>query len=113
MGSYRRCPVPPLQFPAVSNAEPDDPFPWIGTIYFAPETRLKLAERNRPTPAQVEDAVARGAHDGLRWHTHEVYGRRLVATGRDDQGRMIVYLRPANDLDDGTWECMTAWRLDG
>jgi len=41
-----------------------------------------------------------------------MYGERLVVTGTTDEtGPMIVYLRPI-DPSDGTWECLTAWRLN-
>jgi hypothetical protein len=40
-----------------------------------------------------------------------MYGERLVVTGTDETGPLIAYLRPV-DESDGTWECLTAWRLD-
>ena len=84
---------------------------WIGHIVFHPAVEAKLRTKHRVTPGQVREAVAYGAADSLTWHTHPVYGERLIATGSDQQGPMIVYLRPI-DRTDGTWECLTARRWD-
>ncbi|MDZ7731789.1 MAG: hypothetical protein U5R31_00575 [Acidimicrobiia bacterium] len=84
---------------------------WIGDIYWDPEVEAKLRQKHQLTPAQVFDAVGLGAQEQESWHTDERYGERLLAIGSDDQGRMIVYLRPGLDEGSGQWDGLTAWRL--
>ena len=86
--------------------------PWIGFVVVADEIEAKLRIDHFLTPAQIRQAVCWGAHDLAAWEDHPVYGLRLVVTGRTDEtGPLIVYLRPVDETD-GTWECLTAWRLD-
>jgi hypothetical protein len=82
---------------------------WIGEIRFSPAVQRKLQTKHDLTPDQVRSAVAAGAHDWAVWHTHPIYGRRLILGGSDADGPMVVYLRPL-DRRDGLWECLTAWR---
>lgn len=85
---------------------------WIGSVLFDPEVSAKLRSKHNLDPADVSAAITAGAHDRAVWHTHEVYGRRLVVTGAAPSGRLVVvYLRPV-DRKDGTWECLTAWELE-
>lgn len=84
---------------------------WIAEIRFSAEVEAKLRQQHFLTPGQVREAVACGAHDRATWHDHPIYGRRLIATGSDADGPMVVYLRPI-DRRDGIWECLTAWRMD-
>jgi hypothetical protein len=81
---------------------------WIAEIRFHPAVDAKIRSKHNVTPEQVREAVALGAADTVTWHTDLVYGRRLIATGRDHGGREIdVYLRPA-DRDQEIWDCLTA-----
>jgi hypothetical protein len=82
---------------------------WIGEIYFDPEVEAKLRTKHNLNPEQVRQAVSCGAADWLGWARHPVYGDRLIAVGSDESSTMEVYLRPL-DREDGTWECLTAWR---
>ncbi len=86
--------------------------PWIGYVAIPPEIEAKLRTVHLLTPAQIRRAVCLGAHDRASWEDHPVYGQRLVVTGMTEEtGRLIAYLRPV-DESDGTWECLTAWRLN-
>lgn len=76
-----------------------------------PVIEHKLRHEHDLTPDQVRRAVCFGAHDRAAWDEHPEYGTRLVVTGSDERGPLIVYLRPL-DESDGDWECLTAWRLD-
>lgn len=81
---------------------------WIAQITFDPAVEAKVKEKHHLTAARVREAVALGAADRVTWHTDPVYGRRLIATGRDSLGcQMDVYLRPI-DRDEEVWECLTA-----
>lgn len=86
---------------------------WVGFIYFDPLVVMKLREKHDGlTPREVRQAVSCGAHDSADWEDHPEYGRRLVMRGTPANGRQLIsYLRPL-DRTDGTWECLTAWRLD-
>jgi len=85
--------------------------PWIGHVVVQVEIEAKLRSKHFLTPDQVRSAICWGAHEQAVWDDQSVYGQRLVVTGRtDDTGLIIVYLRPV-DESDGTWECLTAWRL--
>ena len=67
---------------------------WIARIVFEPAVAKKLLEKH-----------------GVRWHTHPVYGRRLIVQGVTYRGDPILaYLKPIDERD-GTWECRTARRL--
>ncbi len=81
---------------------------WIAVIRFAPGVEAKIKTKHHLTPQRIREAVALGAADCVSWHTDPMYGRRLIATGRDAEGReMDVYLRPV-DRDEEIWECLTA-----
>lgn len=83
---------------------------WIAEVRFEPEVEAKIKEKHNLTPARVREAVALGAADSVGWHTDPVYGRRLIATGSDADGKeMIVYLRPV-DRDEEIWDCLTAMK---
>jgi hypothetical protein len=83
---------------------------WIGQIQPASvEVEQKVRVKHHITTAQIKQAVSCGAEDWGGWHTHPVYGRRLILVGSDTLGPMIVYLRPI-DRRDGLWEYLTAWR---
>jgi hypothetical protein len=85
--------------------------PWLGWIVVPPDIEDKLRTKHRLTSAHVREAVCWGAHDVAAWEDHPVYGVRLVVSGTTvETGPIIVYLRPV-DAEDGTWECLTAWRL--
>jgi hypothetical protein len=84
---------------------------WVGFIYFDPYTVDKLATKHNLAPWQVKQAVSCGAHDFAGWDNDSVYGLRLLLTGSPADGKpLIAYLRPL-DRTDGTWECLTAWRI--
>lgn len=86
--------------------------PWIGYVIFAEEIAAKLRAKHSLTPDQVREAICWSTHERAAWDDHPVYGERLVVTGDSSTcGRIIAYLRPV-DRSDGTWECLTAWRLD-
>ena len=85
---------------------------WIGEVRINPEVADKLRTKHNLTPALVRNAIAAGAATSLTWHTDPVYGRRIIANGAADGVRIKAYLRPL-DRNDGLWECMTAWRIDG
>lgn len=88
------------------------PDPWIGYVYFDRDVESKLLEKHCLTPDQVRRAICWGAHDQAVWEDHPIYGIRLVVTGDSvETGPVIAYLRPL-DEPDGTWEGLTAWRLD-
>lgn len=71
----------------------------------------KLRHEHDLTPDQVRRAICWGAHDDAVWEDHPEYGVRLVVKGSTDEtGPLVAYLRPI-DESDGTWECLTAWRL--
>lgn len=75
-----------------------------------PEIEDKLAVKHGLRAAEVEEAVTLGAYTEARWHTHAVYGERLIARGRTLEGvELLVILKPV-DLTDGIWECRTARR---
>ncbi len=86
--------------------------PWIGQVVAIPEIEVKLRDKHFLTLAQIRRAVCRGAHDRAAWDDSPMYGERLVVTGTTEEtGPLIAYLRPV-DESDGTWECLTAWRID-
>jgi hypothetical protein len=88
---------------------PDEP--WIGLVVIPSEIETKLRIAHFLTPEQVRLAICWGAHHQAAWEDHPVYGERLVVTGTTDEtGPLIAYLRPIDETD-GTWECLTAWRL--
>ena len=81
-------------------------------MIISPEIEAKLRAKHHLTGDQIRRAVCWGAHDRAAWDNDPVYGERLVVTGSDEEtGPLIAYLRPV-DESDGTWECLTAWRLD-
>jgi len=85
---------------------------WIGQVIISPEVEAKLRTAHYLTGDQIRQAVCWGAHDRAAWDNDSVYGERLVVTGSTDEtGPLIAYLRPV-DESDGTWECLTAWRID-
>lgn len=87
------------------------PSVWIGVLLVMPGIEFKLRDSHALTGEQVRQAVCWGAHDEATWDDHPVYGLRLVVTGSTEEtGPLIAYLRPV-DESDGTWECLTAWRL--
>jgi len=86
--------------------------PWIGYVYVDPEVESKLREKHGLTSDQIREAICWGAHNQAAWDDDPVYGTRLVVTGTmGESGPLIAYLRPLDETD-GTWECLTAWRLD-
>lgn len=84
---------------------------WIGKIEFEPDVEFKISHDHGVTGDQVRQAVSCGAHDRAVWHTHPVYGRRLIVTGRYADGSLIAYLKPL-DKTDGLWKCLTAWKME-
>lgn len=84
---------------------------WIGYVSVSPEIEHKLREKHFVTPDQVRRAICWGAHDRAAWDDDPVFGARLVVIGKDEIGSIIAYLRPLDETD-GTWECLTAWRLE-
>lgn len=85
--------------------------PWLGWVVIPPEIETKLRIEHWLTPGQVREAICWGAHDQASWEEHPVYGERLVVRGTTvETGPIVAYLRPL-DPEDGTWECLTAWRL--
>jgi hypothetical protein len=86
--------------------------PRIDHILAVPAVEAKLRDKHFLTLAQIRRAVSRGAHDRAAWDDSSMYGERLVVTGTTDEtGPLIAYLRPI-ESSDGTWECLTAWRID-
>lgn len=85
---------------------------WIARIVFDPEVAAKLRSKHSVDTWEVEEACTLGAHREARWHTHPVYGRRLLVRGTTYAGSTILaYLKPIDERD-GTWECRTARRLN-
>jgi hypothetical protein len=83
---------------------------WVGEIVFDPAVERKLREKHQLTPYQIRLAVAYGGHDRADWDDDPRYGRRLILTGSDDHGELVVCLRPIDRMD-GRGECLTAWRI--
>lgn len=99
----------PHALPSYSGEVADTP--WIGHVVIPVEIEAKLRSKHLLTPDQVRWAICWGAHEQAAWDDDPVYGERLVVTGSTNEtGRLIAYLRPV-DESDGTWECLTAWRL--
>ena len=84
------------------------PSVWIARIVFDPRVATKLHEKHGVSTWEVEEACSLGAHREARWHTHPVYGRRLLVRGWTYAGgSVLAYLRPIDEAD-GVWECRTA-----
>lgn len=84
---------------------------WIGYLLVNEIVEEKLRTKHNLTVRQVRLAVCNGVHDEASWEDHPVYRERLVVTESTlETGPLIAYLRPI-DESDGTWECLTAWRL--
>ena len=92
--------------PAV-RAEPDF---WCGDLRWDAITEAKLRQKhNRPTPAQITEAVCYGHHIKAEW-TDDRRENVLFVTAEVDEGLIRVILEPI-DEHDGRWELVTAWRI--
>jgi hypothetical protein len=81
-------------------------------VVAVPEVEVKLRDKHFLTVAQIRRAICSGAHHRAAWDDSSIYGERLVVTGATEEtGPLIADLRPV-DESDGTWECLTAWRID-
>jgi len=79
-------------------------------VLFDPKVADKLVRKHGVTPDEVKQAVLFSAYRDARWHSHPVYGRRLIVRGHtDDQVPILAILRPVNE-EEGIWECRTARR---
>jgi hypothetical protein len=85
---------------------------WIAELIFPRKLAAKLLRKHGLSTSEVEQAVRFSQYRYARWHTHPIYGRRLIVRGfTADNVEVIAYLRLLNPADD-VWLCLTAWRVN-
>lgn len=86
---------------------------WIGEIVITPEVEAKINAKHDVTADEVREAAAFGAAWEARWHSHPVYGDRLLVKGDTYQGRPLLVTLKELDETDGRWEYKTAREWKG
>jgi hypothetical protein len=81
---------------------------WVAVVEISPEVEAKIggADHGYVSAEEVRQNTCWGHAERLTLVEDEDRGERLVARG----GGIIVYLREI-DRADGSWKCLTAWRL--
>ncbi|MTV24628.1 hypothetical protein FTX61_04230 [Nitriliruptoraceae bacterium ZYF776] len=84
------------------------PRAYIGELRFHEEVEAKIERKHGLSRREVESALLYTTPVEARWHTHDLFGERLIVRARTPSGRAIVcYLAPVDEVA-GIWICKTA-----
>jgi len=83
---------------------------YFGLLIIDEATNAKINGKHHIRFDQVQAAIQWPARPHAKWEDHPKHGRRVVAHGQTDGGRVVCILNPVPEYDENadTWEIRTA-----
>lgn len=84
---------------------------WIAEIRIPAAVEDKIREKHNLSSEEIRRWCIPHQYVRAGWHTHEIYGTRLLVETLDDQGKSVQVILKDIDVFDGIWKLRSAWRI--